>query len=81
MDKKFIVTYDLSKPGQEYKALYEALEDLGAERIVDSTWELISQDGTASFIGQDLGHHLDVNDRLFVAEIVDPHQFGAGRPS
>jgi len=35
---RYLVSYDLRQPGQEYPALIKRLEDLGAVRILKSQW-------------------------------------------
>ena len=39
---KFYVAYDLDKPGQDYTNLWDELESLGAQRVQDSVWVLVS---------------------------------------
>jgi CRISPR/Cas system-associated endoribonuclease Cas2 len=36
----FLIAYDLDKPGQNYAAVHEQLEEWGAKRVLESTWML-----------------------------------------
>lgn len=73
MIKIYIVTYDLNKPGQDYKELYKAIESYKSIRAMDSTW-FIKSSKTAQQISDDLLKHIDENDYLFVGEITSNRQ-------
>jgi CRISPR/Cas system-associated endoribonuclease Cas2 len=64
---KFYVAYDLDKPGQNYPELWEELESLGAKRVQDSVWVLLSNSTTA-VLRDTLQQHIDKNDRLLVVK-------------
>ncbi|MFA7361951.1 MAG: hypothetical protein WC139_13040 [Candidatus Kapaibacterium sp.] len=64
--KCFIITYDLRKPGRDYKSLYEALKSFGTwGKITESTWAIVSS-LTSRQIYDFLSKHIDSNDRIFV---------------
>lgn len=62
------ISYDLRQPGRTYSRLHRALQTLGARRILESQWLLVSRHSAA-----DLWEHLvplvDVNDALLVQEL------------
>lgn len=67
---RYLVTYDLNKPGQDYTTLFEALDKLGAKRALLSTWVLRS-DYTSAQIRDYLRRFIDANDRLLVGVLGD----------
>ena len=82
---KYIVSYDLLKPGKDYKAIIKAIEDLGGKRALLSQW-IIKSNSTAVAIRDHLRQFIDSNDRLLVNGIgngtwaswnllVDPNTF------
>lgn len=52
--KKYMISYDLLKPGQNYEALWERLRELGARKILYSQWVLRTASMTALQIRDDL---------------------------
>lgn len=68
MSKIYTIDYDLTKPGQNYHGLIQALEALNAKRMLLSKWILLS-DETAETLAKHLRQFMDNNDRLFVAEL------------
>lgn len=65
----FLIGYDLSQPGRDYKDLFEAIEALGAAtHVLDSTW-LVDAESTASGIRDALGKIIDTNDHLLVIAV------------
>lgn len=64
--KKYMISYDLLKPGQNYEALWERLRELGARKILYSQWVLRTASMTALQIRDDLTRFVDANDRLLV---------------
>lgn len=64
----YLITYDLSKPGQNYPGLIAALRNAGAVQILYSTW-LVSTQQTNVQLRTALLSHMDANDRLFVTGV------------
>lgn len=64
----YVVAYDLDQPGQNYPALVNALEKVGAVRVQLSLW-LLQDSGAATEVRDWVRNHTDANDRVFVAEI------------
>ena len=60
------VSYDLDRPGQDYKDLLNAIHNLGGQRILFSDW-LIKGTFTAEQLRDHLLQFMDGNDRIFVA--------------
>lgn len=68
----YIITYDLSDPGQDYNALIERIEGYGTwAKIQQSVWLIVTSD-TATEITDCLKQYLDENDKLFVAKVSAP---------
>ena len=65
-----LVNYDLLKPGQSYTTLITRLTQLGAKRILLSTW-MVKGEYTCEALRDDLKAYMDANDRLFVADITN----------
>lgn len=62
---KYLISYDLMKPGQDYKDLLNRLRAIGAVEILLSVWVLRTT-ATAVDVRQDLRRFMDANDRLVV---------------
>jgi hypothetical protein len=62
---KFVIGYDLLKPGQDYESLFEAIKSVGSSwwHCLDSTWIVITN-RTAMQVRDHLRPHMDANDRL-----------------
>ena len=61
-----MIGYDLHRPGQNYKSLFDAIKSYGTHwHILDSTW-IISTSESASQIRDKLLPHIDDNDQLVV---------------
>jgi len=60
-----LITYDLNKPGQDYKSLIDYLEKLGARRVLLSTW-VIRGDYDVAKLRDAIRVFMDGNDRLLV---------------
>ena len=65
--RKYSISYDLLKPGQNYDSLIARLTALGAVRVEYSHWILKTATMTAVSIRDDLRRFVDANDRLLVA--------------
>ncbi len=66
--KKYIVTYDLCSPGQNYDGLITKIESFNHTKIAKSAW-VITSSKTAIEIRDILEHYIDDNDVLFVAAL------------
>jgi len=62
------ISYDLDKPGQDYKDLIARLEGLQAVRILKSDW-LLENDASTKAVRDDLMRFMDSNDRIMVSEV------------
>lgn len=73
----YLITYDLNKPGKDYTSLYLALRQYQFIRDVglDSVW-FVSTSWTAGQIYEHLRLHLDISDRLFIAQIRRGEYYG-----
>lgn len=65
----YLVTYDLNKPGQDYKVLHEAIKSLGRRwHHLDSTW-LVQSRLTVQQVTDHLTPKIDKSDRLLVLDV------------
>lgn len=65
---KYIVTYDLCKPQQNYAELINRLKLYSACRVTESCWLIVTSQ-TAVEIRDNLGYYIDSNDRIMVAAL------------
>jgi hypothetical protein len=65
---KYLISYDLDKPGQDYPRLIKELERLGATRVLYSEWVWQST-STAVEIRDYLKSFIDSNDMLLVVAL------------
>ena len=63
--KPYMISYDLTKPGQDYEGLIARLHEIGAVRILWSQWVLRTS-ANAVQIRDDLARFIDSNDSLLV---------------
>ena len=64
---RYVISYDLNKPGKDYQKLTDALKSLGAERILLSEWVTTKRTGTnAAKLRDWLWTFMDGSDRLMV---------------
>src|SRR5882724_5766936 len=70
---KFVIGYDLLKPGQDYNSLLEAIKSVGSTwwHCLDSTWIVITN-RTAMQVRDYLAPHMDANDELLVISCSSP---------
>jgi len=66
--KKYLISYDLDKPGQDYNRLIKELERLGASKILYSEW-IFRSSSSASEIRNHLKAFIDSNDMLLVVAL------------
>lgn len=66
----FLISYDLNKPGQDYKDLMAAIKGLSDTwwHHLDSTW-LLQHPGPSTAIRDSLKPHLDASDELLVVKL------------
>lgn len=65
----FLISYDLTRPGQDYPELFEAIKKLGKWwHCLDSTWIVVNS-GPSSTIRDTLSKHIDRNDTLLVTKL------------
>lgn len=65
---KYIVNYDLRKPGKDYEGLYKALNSYDNIHPMESCWIIKSFNSKVS-IRDHLRTNIDGNDKLFVSEL------------
>lgn len=70
---RFIIGYDLLRPGQDYARLFEAIKSVGSTwwHCLDSTWIVITS-RTAEQVRDYLAPHMDQNDELLVISCSSP---------
>ena len=79
MDKVFLITYDLRKPGQSYVELYEAIKSVGDwQHPLESTWivKVNNNFTSAENIYDKLRPKIDDNDLLFIVDITEQDRQG-----
>lgn len=65
----YIIGYDLMRPGQNYTALFDAIQSLGNWcRFLDSTWA-VKTHRTSDQIYDVIRPKMDANDRLFICDL------------
>lgn len=65
----FLITYDLNRPGQDYKRLVEAIESYGTYwHFMQNAW-VIRSSSSASQVRDYLQQYIDANDKLFIARL------------
>jgi hypothetical protein len=67
----FLIAYDLDKPGQNYDAIHEQLEEWGAKRVLESAW-MLNTNLTTEEMRDTLTETdglLDSNDRLVIVRV------------
>ena len=68
----FVIGYDLMRPGQDYKDLFDAIKAYGTWcHPLDSTWFIVS-DASPVQIRDNLATKIDKTDRLFVGVVESP---------
>ena len=68
---RYSISYDLIAPGKNYDALWAALRNLGAVRILESQWLTSRVETSPLAIANYLLQFMDRNDRIFVTEVPD----------
>ena len=62
---KYLISYDLDKPGQDYSKLISELERLGGIKILYSEW-ILRNEASAVQLRDHLRSFIDSNDMLLV---------------
>lgn len=65
---KYIVTYDLRKPGQNYDELIKAIKTYKWAKVTESAW-FVATTSTSAEVRDKLKAHIDAGDRLMVAAL------------
>jgi hypothetical protein len=73
--KLFLIAYDMHKPVRHYDDIIDALEKLGARRILRSDW-ILAANHTAEQILSYLRQFQDEDDELVVIEITTGAMWG-----
>jgi hypothetical protein len=66
----YFIGYNFARPGQNPKALWDALTGLGAKRVQESVW-IMRSSSTAAQIRDHLWQYIGVGGRLLVIESMD----------
>lgn len=72
---RYLISYDLLKPGKNYDPLWAALRTIGAERRLESEWEVALSGSTPLKLAQYVAQHIEANDRLLVTEMPDNYAY------
>ncbi|RWZ52928.1 hypothetical protein ELQ90_03055 [Labedella phragmitis] len=69
---KYLVSYDLSRPGQDYSKLIEHMKSYGTwAHPLKSVWVIVTTK-TAVAVRNDASAYLDANDKILVVELGHP---------
>ena len=69
----YSINYDLNRPGQNYKDLYDGIKSLGDWwHYLDSSW-LVDTDLGADAIWDRLKPHVDKNDNLLIIGVTEDY--------
>lgn len=63
---RYVISYDLVAPGQNYDQLIEKLREFGASRLLQSQWIVRWNDTNAATVRDIIRAYIDENDRLLV---------------
>ena len=66
-----LVTYDLNKPGQDYKDLLKLVKSYAHARLSESSYAIIT-DKSADTVFEELKKYIDKNDNLLVINLNKP---------
>jgi hypothetical protein len=65
---KYVITYDLCKPGQNYDNLIAAIKKYSWAKVTESSWFIGTADSAAT-VRDNLLRYIDSGDRLMVAAL------------
>ena len=68
---RYVISYDLLKPGQNYEKLWAELERFKAKRVLESQWVIRRSNTTAKNLRDHFKEFVDANDRLLIVCIDD----------
>lgn len=68
--KKYVISYDLDSPGQDYARIWKELNRLGAKRVLYSQW-VMKSNNSAGQLRDYFKDFIDTNDRLLVVSLED----------
>ena len=66
---RYVISYDLTKPRQDYESLYEALEAMDAKPLLQSQWFVRQENTKARTLCDYFWEHMDSDDRLLVVPL------------
>lgn len=66
---KYLISYDLNSPGQDYTTLTETLEKWGAKKVLYSQWVVRQANTGPKAIFEALWKLMDPNDYLLVVQM------------
>ena len=66
---KYVLSYDLNQPGQNYQRLWDALESFEARRVLESQWKFERINIDASGLLEYFKQFIDGNDRLLIISL------------
>ena len=66
---KYLLSYDLNKPGQNYQKLWTELAEFDAKRILESQWAFRRINTSAAGLRDHFKQFIDNNDRLLVVSL------------
>jgi len=66
---KYMISYDLRKPGRNYETLYAELKRFKAQRILESQWVFKRINTNSVGLRDHFKGFIDNNDRLLIVEI------------
>lgn len=72
---RYLISYDLLKPGKDYQNLWNALYAIGASRRLESEWVCDRTNTTPLGLANYCSQHMDANDRLLVTEMPDNYAY------
>lgn len=63
---RYLISYDLLKPGQQYEKLWAELDRLKAKRVLESQWVMRLSNTSAAKLRNHFKKFIDENDRLLI---------------
>lgn len=69
---KYMISYDLRKPGRNYQPLYDKLKEFNARPVLESQWVFDRVDTNADGLRSYFQQLLDPNDGIFVNSLEIP---------